>query len=246
MSRRVRPESGAGVKAPLALAALGALLLAGCSETKKPEAQRSGDAAVSGALGDSIMVDPDMAGQDGAALEADDGSITLPAADRSPEAIRDARQKAARLAGGALKSAPQPGSGNIEVLSEGAATAAQVAKATQLAHTDCTARLDFSNTWAAKLPADLPIYPRGAVQDAAGVAKDGCAMIVVNYATPIPPQEIMGFYYTLADKAGYSAQYRKNGGDYAIGGRKGAAAYVVYANKVRSGVTEVNLVATGK
>ncbi|WP_246543782.1 hypothetical protein [Novosphingobium profundi] len=231
---------------PLAMAALASLLLAGCGGSKEPTAPSS-DPAVSGALGDDIMVDPQMAGQDGAALSADDGAITLPPQDLSAETIADARKKAAALAGGALKPAPQPGNGGLAPLSEGAATAAQVAKAAQLAHTDCTAKLDFSNTWAAKLPKELPVYPRGAVQEAAGIDKDGCAMIVVNYATAMSPSDVLSFYYTLADKVGYTAQVARAKGQYAIGGRKGGKAYVVYVNKVgSSAVTEVNLVTSGK
>lgn len=241
MSKFLHPVSAGS----LAAVAAASLLLAGCDRSKEP-APAPSDPAMTGALGDDIMVDPEMAGQDGAAVSADDKAITLPPADRSPEAIADARKKAAKLAGGALKPAPRPRDGGINVLTETAATAAQVAKASKLARTDCTTKLDFSNTWAAKLPADLPVYPRGAVQEAAGVARDGCAMIVVNYGTPVSPQDVISFYYSMAARAGYSAQYRTSAGQYAIGGRKGDAAYVVYASKSGPGVTEVNLVTTGK
>lgn len=241
MSKFVRT----GLTAPFASVALAALLLAGCEQAKQPEATPS-DPAMSGALGDDIMVDPDMAGQEGAAVAADDGEISLPPEAMSADAITAARKLAAKVAGGAIKAAPQPRQGGIPILTESAATAAQVAAASKTAKTDCTKKLAFSNTWAAKLPGNLPIYPRGAVQEAAGVDKDGCAMIVVNYATPVSPQEIMAFYYTMADKAGYGAEYRRADGQYAIGGRKGEKAFLVYANKAGEGVTEVNLITSGK
>ncbi|GAM04865.1 hypothetical protein [Novosphingobium sp. MBES04] len=228
-----------------ACAALASVLLAGCGTSEEPTSPAS-DPAMSGALGEDIMVDPEMAGQAGAALEADEGEVSLPPADRSPEAIRDARAKAEKLVGHPIQPAPEARQGGVNVLTESAATAAQVAKATKLAKTDCTAKLAFSNTWAAKVPTALPVYPRGAVQEAAGVAGEGCAMIVVNYATPIGAGDVVAFYHAMADKAGYSAQVRRTGTNYAIGGRKGDAAYVVYAGPSGPGTTEVNLVTTGK
>ncbi|MCJ2184674.1 hypothetical protein MTR62_18555 [Novosphingobium sp. 1949] len=232
---------------PVALGAFCALALAlaGCSAKPQPEAAPS-DPAMTGALGDDILVDPDMTGQDGSAVSADDGEVSLPPEDRSPEAIADARKQALALAGGKLRAAPQPQAGGAEELAEGAATAAQVARASQQARTDCTKALAFSNTWAAKLPAAFPVYPRGAVNDAAGVNADGCAMIVVNYATPVSPTDIIAFYYTMASKAGYGAQYRTADGQSVLGGRKGGQAYVVYANTAAKGVTEVNLFVSGK
>lgn len=224
--------------------AVALIALAGCSKEKAP-APAPSDPAVTGALGDNIVVDPEMADGNGSALAADEGEITLPPQDRSPEAIADAKAKAASIAGGALKPLPSPSDGAVETLSQSAATAAQVAEQSRLAKTDCTTRLGYSNTWAAKVPATLPIYPRGAVQEAAGVAGDGCAMVVVNYATPVKPEDVMGFYRAMAGKGGYGADYKRDGDEYVIGGTKGAKAYVVYAHDLGNGVTEVNLITSG-
>ena len=106
--------------------------------------------------------------------------------------------------------------------------------------------LEYSNTWAAKLPAALPVYPRGAVQEAAGVAGDDCAMTVVNYATPVEPEDVLVFYRGMAGKNGYSARYARDGEEHVLGGSKGKAAYVVYAHTLKNGITEVNLVTAGR
>ncbi|MEJ2409086.1 MAG: hypothetical protein P8Y58_06060 [Novosphingobium sp.] len=224
----------------------GTLLLAGCGSDDKTPAGVETDPAMSGALGDQIMVDPEMAGEEGAALTADGGQITLPPENRTPEAIADAKKQAAALAGGTLQPAPQPAKGGAAALAESAATAAQVARASKVAHTDCAEKVTYSNTWAAKLPADIPVYPRGAVQEAAGVDSDACALRVVNFATPVSPDDVIGFYYTKAGKAGYSAEYKLDGNDRVLGGRKNGKAYVVYARKLKGGVTEVDLVTSGK
>jgi len=237
------------MKTPARLAVLGiagTLLLAGCgSGDRKPTAGET-DPALSGALGDQIMVDPDMTGEQGAAVAPSGGQITIPPQDRTPEAIEAARKQAVQVAGGALQPVPTPAKGGANALAESAATAAQVAAAAKTASADCSAKVQYSNTWAAKLPAELPVYPRGAVQEAAGVDGNGCALRVVNFATPVSVADVIGFYYTKAAKAGYGAEYKLDGSDHVLGGRKGGKAYVVYARKLDSGLTEVDLVASGK
>ena len=62
------------------IAMLGAaVLLAGCGDSKKPT-KAEGDPALSGALGDQIMVDPDLAGQNqsGDGVSAGSNSVELP------------------------------------------------------------------------------------------------------------------------------------------------------------------------
>lgn len=222
------------------------LLLAGCGSEGPPPAAAESDPAMSSALGEQIMVDPEMADQDGAAVAANGGQITLPPEDRSPEAVEAARKQAAQLVGGAIMPLPQPSSGSAAALSESVATAAQVAEAAQVARTDCSARVQYSNTWAARLPAALPVYPRGSVQEAAGIDADGCALRVVNFLTPVAPAEVMGFYYTAARRAGYGATYKVEGSEHVLGGRKRTLAYAVYARKLESGITEVDVVTGGK
>lgn len=240
-------KTSARFNARLAMIGLaGTMLLAGCDSADKTPTGAQTDPAMSGALGDQIMVDPELAGQDGAVLGANEGKITLPPQDRTPEAIEAARTKAAQAAGGTLMAAPQPAKGGAAALAESAATAAQVAQASKAASTDCAAKVKYSNTWAAKLPADIPVYPNGAVQEAAGVDDGGCALRVVNFATPVTPQDVIRFYYTKASKAGYGAEYKMDGTDHVLGGRKDGRAYVVYARKLDSGITEVDLIASGK
>ncbi|WP_404479855.1 hypothetical protein [Novosphingobium sp. BL-52-GroH] len=228
------------------LMATATLLLAGCnSGDKKPTASET-DPALSGALGDQIMVDPEMSGEQGAAVAPNGGQITIPPQDRTPEAIAAAKKQAAQLVGGTLKAAPAPAPGGANALAQSAATAAQVAAESKAASADCSAKVQYSNTWAAKLPAEIPVYPRGAVQEAAGIDGNGCALRVVNFATPVSVDDVVSFYYTKAAAAGYGAEHKLDGSDHVLGGRKGGKAYVVYARKLDSGLTEVDLVTSGK
>lgn len=234
--------------ARFALAGLASVaLLAGCSDADKNDAEAaSDDPAMTGALGDQIMVDPDLAGQNGAAMSASGNVVDLPPEQRSPEAIAAARQEAAKKAGGTLQSAPEPAGGGTSSLVETAATAAQVAEASKAASTDCAARVEYSMSWATRLPAALAVYPRGAVQEAAGIDAAGCALQVVNFVTPVAPGDVVDFYYTQVRRAGYGAEYKMDGDDHVLGGSKGSAAYLVYVRKLDNGLTEVDLIASGK
>ncbi|TCM37382.1 hypothetical protein [Novosphingobium sp. ST904] len=231
----------------LLLAGMGAaLLLAGCDSHEKKPVDEASDPALAGGLGDRIVVDPEMTGGRNPAPAASGNGIVLPAAARSPEAVAAAKKAAAEAAGGALGAAPATQKGSASPLAEGAASAARVTQASRAAKTDCAGKVRYSDSWATKLPAALPVYPRGAVQEAAGTDTEGCALRVVNYGTAVSPADVISFYYAMAQKGGYSAEYRVDGADHAIGGRKGALAYVVYARKLANGVTEVDLVTSGQ
>ena len=99
---------------------------------------------------------------------------------------------------------------------------------------------------AAKLPQPFPVYPRGNVQEAAGTDAQGCSLRVVSFTTPVGLRDVMDFYHSRALQAGYKADYVRQGGDDVLGGTKGGASYVVYARKLPSGRTGVDLVTNGK
>lgn len=221
------------------------LALAACGGAK--QAQQGAldeDPALTGALGDQIMVDPDLAGQNrGSAALGGGGPANgeLPVQSRSPEAIAVARADAARLLGGAIQSAPAPRASATTA----AGTPERVVHNLPGPWTDCPDKVQYGASWAARLPVALPIYPRGALQEAAGTDKDGCRLRVVNFITPVGIKDVIDFYYSRSRSAGYSAEYRVEGGDHVLDGTKGPAAYVIYARKLAGGLTEVDLVASG-
>ncbi len=223
----------------------GLALLSGCGSDEN-DTSAEGDPAMTGALEDQIMVDPDLAGQNGGAASAGGNRVELPPEQRSPKAIAAAKEEAAKMAGGKVQSAPEPAKGDVASLTASAATAAQIAESTRSAQTDCAVRAQYSMSWAAKLPDALAVYPRGAVQEAAGIDGDGCSVKVVNFVTPVAPRDIIDFYYTRVSSAGFDAQYRLDGNDHVLGGSKAGSAYMVYARQLDNGLTEVDLISTGK
>ena len=227
------------------------LLLAACGDNGDEEATDAaeGDPAMDSALEEQIMVDPDLVGQNqanaAASLGSEDGSI--PAADRSPEAIAAARAQALKLVGGpgAMKKAPTPREISGSLPADSALTAAARAAASPGGQGDCAARARYTTEWAAKLPGSFPVYPRAAVQEAAGTDEGACSLRVVNFSTPVPLSEVIDFYYTRANAAGFSAQYVREGEEDVLGGTKGRASYVVYARALPGGGTNVDLVTSG-
>jgi hypothetical protein len=219
-------------------------LLAGCGSSKKDDKARpENDPAVTGALGDEIMVDPELAGQQGAAGTAE---LSLPPEQRTPEAIAAAKAEAADLAGGTIQSVPAASGGSeVAKLIENAATAAQIAAAAKTGKTDCAIKVQYSANWVNSLPAALSIYPQGAVQEAAGTDADGCRLRVVSYLTAVTPDDIMDFYYTRVRAGGYGAEHKVDGEDHVLGGSKGKAVYLVYARRLDNGLTEVDVVSSG-
>ena len=222
------------------------LLVAGCNQAENKAASEEQDPAITGALDGQIMVDPELSGQNGAAVAAGGGAVALPPERVGPQAIATAMQEAARLAGGTMENLPSPEPGHAASLVEAAATSAQVAEAARMASTDCTSKVQYSAEWANRLPKPLAVYPRGAVQEAAGVNTGGCAMNVVTFVTPVQPVDVLRYYYTAVRKAGYNAQYRMDGTDHVLGGKNARQAYVIYARAQDNGLTEVDLVASGQ
>lgn len=222
--------------------------LAACGGANEPAAKSpEADPALTGALADQIMVDPDLASQNrgNAALSGGgpaDGS--LPPELRTPEAIAAAKADAERMVGGPMQVVPAAGSSTTGK-AEAPLSAADMAGNVPGVGAGCPDKVEYSMAWAARMPAALPVYPRGHVNEAAGTDKDGCHLRVVNFVTPVTPTDVMNFYYTRARGAGFAAERKREGGDDVLGGSKGGAAYVVYARVMQNGLTEVDLVANG-
>lgn len=234
------------------LALVSVIALTGCGKEPdaKPKPADEGDAALSGALADQIMVDPDLAGQNqaGGAIAVGTGSGALPPDDNSEASIEAAKSEALAMVGGTgkMKDAPkarivpgnQPPGAELSAASRAAATSRSGA--------NCASKVSYTMVWADRLPEPFPVYPRGNVQEAAGTDADGCALRVVNYTTPVPLNDVMDFYYTRAQAAGYKADRAQQGGDDMLGGSKGSSSYVVYTRKLATGRTEVDLVTSGQ
>lgn len=236
------------LRAAMLLPLLTGLAVAGCGgRAHDDERQALSDPVLTAALGEQLMVDPDLARMNPRhAVLTDPGpaSAPIPPEDTSPETVAAARAEAARQAGGALLRAPEP----VPAGPSGAGLTAQLTANGALAESgggrDCAHRLSYAFAWAARMPPVLPVYPRGHVQEAAGSDDAGCRLRVVNFLTPVAVSDVIDFYWSRGTRAGLAPQHRMQGDDHVVSGRKGAAAFVVYV-RARDLLTEADLVTTG-
>lgn len=235
------------------LALLMVLALAACGKgAPVPEVAEERDPAIVAALADPIMIDPDLASQNrGNAVIALDSFAAVPLDASSPEAIAAAKADASRLTGGLIKTAPDPSGPNPSGPNPSgpnpsgeakpfppAVTAGQVAAALAANPAGCVEGLRYGYAWAAGLRPDLPIYPRGHVQEAAG--NPACGLRTVVFTTPVEASAVIDFYFTRVGGAGYSAARRRAGEVEVLSGAKGGAAYLVRVSSA-GGLSQVEL-----
>lgn len=232
------------------VALCGALPLGGCSDDEAvSETVVEQDPALSAALDEPLMTDPDLVGQNransAASLPPQRGY--LPTVDNGPERVSAARAEALELVGGPGKMADAPEAREVAgaLPAEAALTAAARAAVAPGGDRNCATQVSYTMQWAALLPATFPVYPQGAVQEAAGTDTGGCALRVISFVTPVPIDDVIDFYFTRAKDAGYSAERVLQNGYDVLAGVKGGAAYVVYARRMPSGNTEIDLVVSG-
>lgn len=222
-------------------------LLASCSQSVPTEPPSPRDPAIMAALSEPLLSDPDLVGASGTAGlltggGPPEGGVPLFGPDEA-EAAR-ARAEALDIIGGAMPPAP----GAMQRLDRSplarAATAAAVAQALPFA-ARCAPSLGYSFVWAARLPAAIPVYPRAHAQEAGGSDAGGCKLRVVNFRTPVSPNDVIAFYHAAADRAGLSPRIAIAGPDQVVSGAGGGLSFAVYVRSRADGMTEADLVTNG-
>lgn len=231
------------------LAATLALTLAACGgnpqagkDLNQLDAELVGNAAdpaLASALEDPIMADPSLAAQaDGTRNPPDPGQTPLPSAETLAQG-----DKAPNVTGLAKAPEPQGAPGRAA----GDRTLGQLAReqaTKRKGAAPCSPDLDYSFAWAAKLPPELPVYPKAQVAEAAGNDAPGCRARIVSFTTPAVRQVVTDYYFTLARKARFSARHVRQGGDYVLEGqRRGDYYYLVLAD-ADGGGTAVDMIVT--
>lgn len=238
---RPHPLTAAGLSA--------ALLLAACGRANDgPDPRTALDPVLTGAFADRIMTDPDLVSQNhGDAALAGGGVPTaeIPAEPRTREFLNAARVEAVRLAGGSIAPAPVPAGGASASPFAADPTPRAAVLALPGIDPSCASGLAYGATWAVKLPARVPIYPRGHLQDAAGSDAPGCGLRAVRFTTPLPAGEVTDFYFTIARAAKLGGVTRRQDGtDDVIAAGTGSTAMTAFVRSRDDGLTEVDLAAT--
>jgi hypothetical protein len=133
-----------------------AFALGACGQTAVTAADPDErDPALTGALGDRIMIDPDLVDQNQASAALSGGGPAtgeIPAAKRTLEEIAAAKAEASRIVGGKLQSAPSPVSGGDAASPE---SFGQLARALPGKGPACAAKAGYGAVWAARLPPEF-------------------------------------------------------------------------------------------
>lgn len=219
-------------------AALLAALAAGCSDApSEPEVVPERDPLTIQALHDPILVDPDLAGMNeaNAALTINyDGSI--PPIDVSAEEASLAALEATDLLGGSEKllDLPPPMNETPDIL----------ALAPLPGDEECAAAMKPSAIWGARLPESIPIYPRSALIYGAGNTSGTCNIRTVTFVTPVAGEQVARFYFSLARRAGFSSEVRRDGMVFMQAEKQGARLLVSVARRP-DGATQASLLLSG-
>jgi hypothetical protein len=177
------------------------------------------DPALTAALEDQIMVDPQLASK------SNDDSIRPP--NEPYSASVPAGEAGSNSHGG-------------QTLATLAAQQAQIAKDKFVG---CSLDVAYSIQWANRLPPELPLYPKARVSEAAGSDYQGCSLRVASYIAPAPPRSVVGFYLNLAKRSGYRESVSKDGQGQMVSGWRPSDGAAFYATLHPTGTgTSVDLV----
>jgi hypothetical protein len=217
--------STAAIAASLALAGC-----AGASEQNLAELDNAliangVDPALTSALEDQILVDPNLVQQANAtSVRPPETPIQAPY-----PAPAGAQFHRASGATGAAAQAPctSCGPGGAPAPAAGA----------------CGAAFQYGREWAERLPAAFPPYPGGRVTEAAGSDAGDCRVRVVTFRTADGWERVLDFYRGVASRAGFSAEHQQRGGDQVLGGvdAAGEGAFYLIVTPIESG-SEVALI----
>ena len=187
------------------------LAMAGCGGKDTQKDANEIDPAVSNALAEQIMVDPNLVGPANrfGRTGSTGSEAPIPAAGKGGPAV----------APGKLMRAPAPapasGTGSI-TLGERAKDQAAKAKPGP----DCDRNFHYSASWATLLPAAFPLYPDAQVTEAAGNNDAPCRMRLVSFASKTQLQTLIDFYYTQAVRNGFTAEHQLADGEHVLAGTR--------------------------
>ena len=184
----------AALAAAVALAACGS---GNAADLAAAEAASDIDPALTSALEDQILTDPNLVQQ------------AHPNAVRPPEYPVQAQY---------------PPQASLQFASATAASAASAASSDGPLPAEAGGRcggaegFDYGPQWADRLPAEFPAYPDGRVTEAAGKDSGECRIRVVTFRTADPYARVLDWYRAAAARGGFSAEHQMRGGDHVLGG----------------------------
>lgn len=221
------------------------LALTGCgADRDDARSDTPVDPATRLALSAPLLVDPDLTTQSRRfAVLSDpappDGS--LPLDDFAPASIVAARAEARAMSGPpdprALGEAPCP-----------ACTAPTLAQRSGALGKNCGGGFVAALEQGARMPTELPIYPRAHVREAGatiGTGQGACAVRAASFTAPAGPAEVLAFYRGLAGKSDFALRSAR-GGTALLGQRASdGARFAVIARPQPGRLSQIDLIVAG-
>ncbi len=233
----------------LCAAVMPCLLLVACGDADAGLPAQPDDPIISRALSESLMIDPDLTGQNQAAAAISDGSRdgSLPPLNVTEETIAQARSEAVDLVGGLaeMRSASDSAKGKDAAGGFRPLTLVARMERSGIVTSECADAASYTAAWAARMPEVIPVYPHGAVQSAAGTAGGACRAKAVSFRTPVPQSNVLDFYFTKARKAGFKTGLSQIGDEQVLRGKKGSESFAIYASTASAGIAEIDVVTSG-
>lgn len=164
-----------------------------------------------------------------------DPALTVPLQDQimvDPALSQQANEDAVRPAERPVQTPIPPGEGGpsggnpAQTLGALASEQARIAKDR---FAGCSLDVAYSAQWAARLPGDLPLYPKARVVEAAGSNSGNCALRAVTAIAPAAPDAVAKHYSDIASRSGFRANTTTEDGNMMVSGWRpsdGAAFYV--------------------
>lgn len=211
---------------------------------------KGSDPAMTGAVQDKILVDPDLAGKSNANMVRA-GDRPLDGKTPSDTGYESATASAEELDRAKPMRAPKPRVVGTEACNDCATNRGETLEARAAAQGvtrgkgTCEAKLQYGAGWASRMPTEFPVYPSGRVKEAAGVEGGICDIRVVSFTTGAARQSVVDYYYTRARRSGFTADYEIRDGEHVLGGVRDndGGAYVITLTSLRGGGTAVDIVA---
>lgn len=216
MTDRARFRLYAPLAGLLALAACGGATDTNLAALDNSLVGNGADPALTSALEDQILVDPNLVQQ------ANPNSV------RPPETPVQAQYPAGRSREDGPGRRDAGASGQASMRRASAAIGGEAPGAAPRG--GCGAAFDHGSQWAARLPAEFPLYPGGRITEAAGNNAGDCRARVVTFTTTDPHNRVLEYYRSHAARAGFSAEHQVRGADHVLGGvntRTNGAFYLI-------------------
>ena len=205
------------------------------------------DPAITAALADQILVDPDLSRQnEGNAALTGGIDHALPIENATARAIDAVRMEALEMIGGRdrLEPLPPPGPAAAPV-----PLAARLSVVERTAYAGaprrCVTAMRHDFGWSARMPRAFPLYPRAATQEAVGADTEGCAVRAVHFRTPVAVEDVLAFYHARAHATGFTSAREIRGEEEVLRGERGDEQFAVYARRGPGTSAEIDLVTIG-